>query len=343
MIPELKQINPEKKGIIETLWPLVVTATPNKIKFAREVCEDELNTKYFGYQEVKFADGERFFQFGDNLRDREVFIIASTEQPDSNLVNLLLLADAAKLSGAASRVTIIFTYFGWARADRKDAPRKSLGVSTIAKLFKAVNADRVMILDPHFSQLQALFYALDIKCDLLFGSSVLSSYIQEFGLKNFVVTSLDGGGQKIVKAYSERLNVPYYLTFKERHETDQTRIVGENGDKVAMTTILGADDLTSTLGSLLHAAQAYKKRGVKYFYGAVTHFVATELNRDKLLFALDNPVIDGLFITDSVAFPEEVKKHHKVHIVPLKKLMAYVIFNTYYRRSISRLFKRIKS
>jgi len=340
MIPELRQINPRKKEIIENLWPLVVTATPNKIGFARQVCEEELNTKYFGYQEVEFADGERFFQFGNNLRDREVFIITSTEQLDDKLVDALILSDAAKLSGAASRVTIIFTYFGWARADRKDAPRKSLAVATIAKLFKTVNVDRVMILDPHFSQLQAIFYALDIKCDLLFGSGVLAEYIRRFGLKNFAVASVDGSGQKIVKDYSERFKVPYYLTFKERHATDQTRIVGENGNKIEIKTILGADDLTSTLGSLLEAAKNYKQRGVEFFYGAVTHFVATEKNVEAILKALDNPLIDGLFATDSVSFPEKVGQHPKIQIAPLKELVAYVIFNTYYRRSISQLFKK---
>jgi len=339
MIPSLKRVDAHKKEMIETLWPLVVTATPNKIDFAREVCR-ELNSKYCDYQRVIFAEGERFFQMNDNLRDREVFIITSTEQPDSNLVDLLLLADTAKLSCAASRLTVIFTYFGWARGDRKDAPRKSLAVATIAKLIKAIDVDRVMILDPHFSQIQAIFYSLNIKCDLLFGSVILSDYIKEVGLENFAATSLDGGGQKIVKDYSERLGVPYYLTFKERFEADQTKIVGENGDKIEIENILGADDLTSTLNSMIHAAENYKQRGVKHFYGAVTHFVAVEKNVDALLKALDNPCIDGLFTTDSVSFPDKVRRHPKLHIVSLKELMAYVIFNTYYRQSISEIFKK---
>ncbi len=339
MIPELNEIGDIKKAMIETLWPLVVTATPNKAEFAKSVCF-ELGIEYAGYKREEFADGERFFQFEGNVRDKEVFIITSTEQPDSNLVDLLLLCDAAKLSGAASRVTVIFTYFGWARGDRKDAPRKSLSVATIAKLIKVVGVDRVMILDPHFSQLQTIFFAMGIKCDLLFGSVILSDYIKEAGLENFAATSLDGGGQKIVKDYSERLGVPYYLTFKERFKTDQTKIVGENGDKIEIENILGADDLTSTLSSMLHAAKNYKQRGVKHFYGAVTHFVAVEKNVTALLKALDSPYIDGLFATDSVSFPPEVKQHPKLHIVSLKNLIAYVIFNTYYRQSISKIFKK---
>ncbi len=340
MIPSLESVDHRKKEIIETLWPLAVTATPNKVEFARDVC-GELGIEYSAYQRRVFADGERFFQMEGNLRDREVFIITSTEQPDSNLVDLLLLADTVKSSCAASRVTVIFTYFGWARSDRKDAPRKSLSVATIAKLIKAMDVDRIMILDPHFSQIQAIFYGLNIKCDLLFGSTILAGYIkQRINLEKFGVSSLDGGGQKIVKDYSERLSLPYYLTFKERFETDQTKIVGGNGDKIEIEGVLGADDLTSTLGSLLHAAKNYKQHGVKLFYGAVTHFVATKKNVRALLKVLDNPLIDGLFVTDSVSFPDKARQHPKLFIVPLKELIAYVIFNTYYRQSISEIFKK---
>jgi len=213
----------------------------------------------------RFSDGEIWVKYGENIRGRDVFLIQSTNPPSDNLVELLIMLDAAKRA-SAKRITAVIPYFGYARQDRKDQPRVAITAKLMANLITSAGADRVMTMDLHASQIQGYF---DIPMDHLYGSSIFLNYLNNLS-DNLVVVSPDVGGIKIARAYSKMLNSGLIVIDKRRPKDNITEVMNIIGD-VENKDILLVDDLIDTAGTFVNATKALKEKGANRIFGAITH------------------------------------------------------------------------
>lgn len=274
----------------------------------------------------RFSDGEIWVKYGENIRGREVFIIQSTNPPAENLVELLILIDAAKRA-SAKRITAVIPYFGYARQDRKDQPRVSITAKLMANLITVAGADRVMTMDLHASQIQGFF---DIPVDHLYGSSIFLKRLANLS-DNLSVVSPDVGGIKIARAYAKMLNCGLVVIDKRRPKQNIAEVMNIIGE-VEGKDILLVDDLIDTAGTFVGAAKALKEKGANKIYGAVTHAVLSGPAFDRL----NEGFIDQLFVTDTVDYNHEGSEYiTKVSAAPL---FADAILRTYNNESISSLF-----
>ena len=242
----------------------------------------------------RFADGELFVKIDENVRGRDVYIIQPTNPPAENLIELLLLMDAARRASAA-RITAVIPYFGYARQDRKDQPRVAISAKLVANLVSSAGADRVLAMDFHSHQLQGFF---DIPVDHLYAAPVMYEYLRKKRLTDLVVVSPDVGGLKMAHAYSQTMEAGLAIVAKRRKsatEVESMAVIGEIKGK----NILLVDDLTETAGTLTAAAALLKKKGAKQILACVSHAI---LN-DTGIARLRKSVIDELITTDTVQRP----------------------------------------
>ena len=205
------------------------------------------------------AINEIWVKYGENIRGREVFLIQSTHAPADNMMELLIMIDAAKRA-SAKRITAVIPYFGYSRQDRKDQPRVSITAKLVANLLTVAGADRVVALDLHASQIQGFF---DIPVDHLYGSSIFVKRVSNLS-DNLVVVSPDVGGIKMARSYARRLNANLVVIDKNRPKPNIAEVVNIIGD-VADKDVLLVDDLVDTAGTLVGAIQALKDRGAKKY------------------------------------------------------------------------------
>ena len=213
----------------------------------------------------RFSDGEIWVKYLENIRGSDIFIVQSTNPPAENLLELLIMVDAAKRA-SANRITAVIPYFGYSRQDRKDQPRVSITAKLIANLITGAGADRVVTMDLHAAQIQGFF---DIPFDHLYGSSIFSGLFNDIK-DNLVVVSPDVGGIKIARSYAKRLNASLVVIDKRRPKqnlAEVVHIIGSVKDK----DVLIVDDLIDTAGTFVGAIDALKKEGARNIYGAVTH------------------------------------------------------------------------
>ena len=197
--------------MIDNLPPIKVFAGTKSQYMAEEICRD-LGVDLGKMNIQHFADGEFEVSFEESIRGCEVYLVQSTFPNSDNLMELLLMIDAAKRASAASIIAVM-PYFGWARQDRKDKPRVSIAAKLVADLLTTAGVDRVITMDLHADQIQGFF---DIPVDHLYASSVFIPYIQSLNLENLVIASPDVGGAKRANSYSKYLNVPLVLCHKQR-------------------------------------------------------------------------------------------------------------------------------
>lgn len=274
----------------------------------------------------RFSDGEIWVKYGENIRGRDVFLIQSTNPPSDNLVELLIMLDAAKRA-SAKRITAVIPYFGYARQDRKDQPRVAITAKLMANLITSAGADRVMTMDLHASQIQGYF---DIPMDHLYGSSIFLNYLNNLS-DNLVVVSPDVGGIKIARAYSKMLNSGLIVIDKRRPKDNITEVMNIIGD-VEDKDILLVDDLIDTAGTFVNATKALKEKGAKRIFGAITHPLLSGPAYDRI----NESQIDKLFVTDTINFDEtKCKRIIKISAAPL---FGDAILRTYKNESISSLF-----
>ena len=280
-----------------------------------------------GALEVKrFSDGEIWVKYGENIRGREVFVIQSTNPPAENLMELLIMIDAAKRA-SAKRVTAVIPYFGYARQDRKDQPRVSVTAKLVANLLTEAGADRVVTMDLHASQIQGFF---DIPVDHLYGSSIFIHHLKNLS-DNLAVVSPDVGGIKIARAYAKMLHSGLIVIDKRRPKQNLAEImniIGEVEDK----DILLVDDLIDTAGTFVGASKALKDKGARKIFGAVTH----PLLSGPAFKRLNESEVDTLFVTDTINF--DSSQSEKIKILSAAPLFAEAILRTYNNESISSLF-----
>lgn len=275
----------------------------------------------------RFSDGEIWVKYGENIRGSEMFIIQSTNTPAENLLELLIMIDAARRA-SAKKITAVLPYFGYARQDRKDQPRVSITAKLVANLITKAGADRVMTMDLHAAQIQGFF---DIPLDHLFGSSIFLSNLAEIS-DNLVVVSPDVGGIKMARSYAKKLNASLVVIDKRRPKQNQavvTNIIGDVNGK----DVLLVDDLIDTAGTFCVAIEALKAKGAKRIFGSVTHPLLSGNAVEKL----NNSSLEKLFVSDTIPLKEE-HRSEKIEICSASDLFAEAIIRTYKNESISSLF-----
>ncbi|NUN08246.1 MAG: ribose-phosphate pyrophosphokinase [Ignavibacteriaceae bacterium] len=279
----------------------------------------------------KFSDGEIWVKYGENIRGTEVFIIQSTNPPAENLMELLIMVDAAKRA-SAKRITVVMPYFGYARQDRKDQPRVSITAKLIANVITVAGADRVLTMDLHASQIQGFF---DIPFDHLYGSSIFVSALENLS-DNLVVVSPDVGGIKIARSYAKRLNANLIVIDKRRPKQNMVEIVNIIGE-VEDKDVLLVDDLIDTAGTFVGAIEALKQNGARRIFGAVTH----PLLSGNAIERLKGAPIEKLFVTDSIDISD--KACDNIEVLDSSWLFSEAIEMIYKNESISSLFANDKS
>ncbi|HTL48176.1 MAG TPA: ribose-phosphate pyrophosphokinase [Verrucomicrobiae bacterium] len=280
----------------------------------------------------RFPEGEIQIQIRDNVRGKDVFILQSTcTPPNDNLMELLILIDAAKRA-SAKRVTAVLPFFGYARQDRKDRPRVPITAKLVANLLTKAGADRILTMDLHAGQIQGFF---DIPVDHLYSISVLSEYLEKKQLQNLVVVSPDIGGIRMARAYATILNAKLAIVDKKREDATKTHvmnIIGSVEDKNVVIT----DDLVSTGGSLVEAARALKEAGALDVYAAVVHPILAGPAIDRL----KKSDIKELIVTNSIPLGEE-KKIPVIKQLSVAGLLAEAIFRIHNNESVSSLFSKV--
>ena len=275
---------------------------------------------------VRFSDGEFETCYEETVRGSHVFIIQSTYPPTDNLMELLLMIDAAKRA-SAYKVCAVIPYFGFARQDRKDCPRVAIGAKLVANLLMAAGVDRVMTMDLHADQIQGFF---DIPVDHLYGSSVLLPYIEELKLDNLVVASPDMGGSKRANAYAKYLNAGLAICHKSR---EKANVVGEMTaiGEVEGKNVVIVDDMIDTAGTITKAADMLKEKGAKSVRAIASHAVLSGPAYERI----EESALEEVIFTNSIPLRKETSKIQELTIADI---FAKTIMNVYNCESISSNF-----
>ena len=240
---------------------------------AKRVCE-ELGCQLGNLRIDRFSDGEFCAYFEESVRGQSVYLVQPTCPSSDNLMELLLMIDAAKRASAAKVIAVI-PYFGWARQDRKDKPRVSIGAKLVANMIQGAGADRVITVDLHADQIQGFF---DISVDHIYGSNVLAPYVAGLNLKKLIVASPDVGGSKRASNFAKKLHVltdreiPMVICYKNRPDFNKVSEIRVLGDVYGKDVVL-FDDIADTAGTLCKAAEVMNAAGAKTVRAVVTHGV----------------------------------------------------------------------
>ncbi|OGU18492.1 MAG: ribose-phosphate pyrophosphokinase [Ignavibacteria bacterium GWA2_55_25] len=280
-----------------------------------------------GKLELKnFSDGEIWVKYSDNIRGDDVFLIQSTPPPAENLLELLILIDAARRA-SANRITVVIPYFGYARQDRKDQPRVSVSAKLVANLITEAGADRLITMDLHAPQIQGFF---DIPMDHLYASAVFTDYFRKKNIPNLAVVSPDVGGIKMARSYAKRLEADLIMIDKRRPKANEVEVMNIIGN-VAGKNIIIVDDLIDTAGTFVNAVAAVKKNGAQDVYGACTHPILS----GKAIERINASAVKSVVVTDSIQVRGE---SDKIEFRSVAKLFAEAIIRTHNNQSISSLF-----
>jgi ribose-phosphate pyrophosphokinase len=273
-----------------------------------------------------FSDGEFQPCFDESVRGCMVFIVQSTNPPADNLFELLLMIDAAKRA-SAYKVIAVIPYYGFARQDRKDRPRVSIGSKLSADLLSAAGVDRIITMDLHADQIQGFF---DVPVDHLFGSAIFAPYIDKMKLNNLTISAPDMGGSKRANAYSRHLQSEMVLCYKLRKKPnviEEMSIIGE----VEGRNVVIIDDMVDTAGTLVLAANMMKERGATSIRAVATHPILSGNAVERI----DGSALEELVVTDSVPF---VNTSRKIKILSIADIFANTILAVTTNKSISTNF-----
>jgi len=279
----------------------------------------------------QFADGEIFVRIDRNARGRDVYIVQPTGAPADNIMELLLLIDAARRASAA-RVTAVIPYFGYGRQDRKDQPRVAIGAKLAANLIVAAGADRVISIDFHQHQIQGFF---DIPVDHLYAAPVITSYFRSLGLDDLVVVAPDVGSAKMARGTARRLDATFAIIDKRRPKANVSEVLNVVGEVEGMTCLL-IDDMVDTAGTLANAVVALRERGAKTVYAAATH----PLLSGEAVARLSNAPIEEMVVMNTIDVPEH-KRFEGLRILSVADLLAKAIDHVHSNESVSQLFEEL--
>ena len=289
---------------------------------AEKVCEKlgcplgNMNIQYF-------ADGEFVVSYEESIRGCEVYLVQSTFPNSDNLLELLLMIDAAKRASAKKIIPVI-PYFGWARQDRKDKPRVSIGAKLIADLLTTAGIDRVITLDLHADQIQGFF---DCPVDHLLASSIFLPYIQSMKLEDLVIASPDVGGSKRASSYAKYLGVDLVLCHKQRAKANVVESMKIIGDVKGKNVII-LDDMVDTAGTITKAADLMIENGALSVRAFASHGVLSDPATERI----EKSKLTAIYFTDSIPLKKESEK---IKVLSVAELIANTIINVNTNKSIS--------
>ena len=296
-------------------------------RLAKTICE-KLKVPLGDAEVTRFEDGEVAVKFNENIRGGDVFVVQATGAPAENLMELLVMLDAAKRA-SARRVTAVMPYFGYARQDRKDQPRAPITAKLVANLITVAGADRALTMDLHSAQIQGFF---DIPFDHLYAAPVLIDYFAQKNIPDLVVVAPDVGGVKMARAYAKRLGADLALTDKRRPRPDSVEIMNIIGDVEGKNAVL-FDDLVTTGGTLCQAAETIREQGARDIYAGVTHGVFSP----GALARIEQSPIKELVITDTVNH-DSLPLLPKITQLSVAGLLGEAVQRIHEERSLSSLF-----
>jgi ribose-phosphate pyrophosphokinase len=274
----------------------------------------------------RFADTELGPSFNESVRGCEVFLIQSTCPPAENLMELMLMVDAAKRASAHT-VNIVMPYFGYARQDRKDKPRVSIGAKVVADFIQSVGTSRLMTCDLHAGQIQGFF---DIPVDHLDGATVTAPYIKSLTLDNLIFASPDVGGVVRTRAFAKKFGAEIVVCDKMRLRANEIASMQVIGDVTGMNVVL-VDDIVDTAGTICKAADLLMERGAKSVRAVVTHPLLSGPAHDRIRAS----ALTELIVCDTIPLREQ---NEKIRVISLAELFAAAIRNVVTHESISSLF-----
>ena len=296
-------------------------------RLASAIC-DHLQVPLGDVDVSRFEDGEVSVRFNENIRGGDVFIIQSTGAPADNLMELLIMLDAAKRA-SARRVTAVLPYFGYARQDRKDQPRAPISAKMVANLITVAGADRVLTMDLHSAQIQGFF---DIPFDHLYSAPVLIDYFSHKNIPNLMVVAPDIGSVKMARAYAKRLNCDLALVDKRRPRADAVEVMTIIGEVEGKNVVM-FDDVVTTARTLCQAAEALRRNGAREIRGGVTHGVFCPGSIERI----EQSPIQELVVTDTLDH-SAMERPASIVELSVAGLLGEAVQRIHEERSLSSLF-----
>ena len=273
-----------------------------------------------------FSDGEFQPSFEETVRGQDVFIVQSTMPPAENLLELLLMVDAAKRA-SARKIIVVIPYFGLARQDRKDQPRVAIGAKLVANMLMASGIDRIMTMDLHADQIQGFF---EVPVDHLYGSTIFNAEIEKINNGKLIMAAPDAGGTKRSNSYAKRLNIGLAICHKQRRKPNEVAEMTVIGDVKGKDVIL-VDDMCDTAGTLTKAADLFMEQGALSVRAFCTHAVLSGPAYERIT----KSKITELIVTDTIPLK---KPHDKIRVISVADLFADVIRRMVNNQSISSHF-----
>lgn len=299
-------------------------------ELARKICE-HLELPLGEALVSAFSDGEIRVEIGDNVRGRDVFLIQSTCPPTNhNLMELLIMIDAVKRA-SARRITAVIPYFGYARQDRKVAPRVPITAKLVADLLSTAGADRILTMDLHVGQIQGFF---DIPVDNLYASPIMIPYIRENFQNDLTIVSPDAGGVPRARAYAKRLEAALGLIDKRRDAPGKAKAMNLIGEVLGKDAVI-LDDIIDTGGTLSLAADVILQRGARNVNACCTHAVLSGPAVERV----ENSPLHRLVVTDTIPLGEAARACAKIVQLPVSHIFARALLSIHQEDSISSLFE----
>jgi ribose-phosphate pyrophosphokinase len=305
-----------------TLPPIKVFAGEASRYLGESICK-ELGIELGKMNKERFADGEFEVGFEESIRGAEVYLVQSTFPTSENLMELLLMIDAAKRASAAHIIAVV-PYFGWARQDRKDKPRVSIAAKLVADLLSTAGISRLITMDLHADQIQGFF---NVPVDHLYASSIFIPYIESLHLKEMVIASPDVGGAKRANSYAKYFDVPLVLCHKTRAKANVVEKMTVIGDVTDKNVVL-VDDIIDTAGTMTKAADLLLANGAKSVRALCSHPVMSNPATERVL----ESGLEEIIFTDSIPYNKE---NNKATVLPVAKLFADTIRRIHNNQSIS--------
>jgi len=304
----------------------------NSNKYLSEKISKYLKNRLVNSSIRRFADGEIYIEINENIRGNSIFLIQSISSPaNDNLMELLLCVDALKRS-SAKNITAVIPYFGYARQDRKVAPRTSISAKLVSNLITKAGADRIVTVDLHAGQIQGFF---DIPVDNLFATPIFTRHIKrKIKNKNLICVAPDVGGVERARALGRKLSAELAIIDKRRSAPGKSLVMNVIGNVKGKICII-VDDLIDSGGTIVNATEALKKRGAKEVHVYVTHGVLSGDAVEKI----KKSKIKNLVVTDTINISDRVKKVRNIEILSISNLLAEAIKRISNSTSVSDLFK----
>ena len=308
---------------------LVVFSGNSNPELAQDVCR-HIGIRLGDAKVKTFSDGEIQVEIRENVRGKDVFVLQSTCAPvNDHLVELLLMIDAFKRS-SAQRITAVVPYYGYARQDKKVAPRVPISAKLVADLLERAGANRIITMDLHAGQIQGFF---NVPVDNLFAAPVLLQYMRENFTNNTVIVSPDAGGVERARAFAKRLKAHLAIIDKRREAPNQAEAMNVVGDVESRVAVI-LDDMVDTAGTLTQGAQALMDRGASEIHACCSHAVLS----GPAVKRIEDSVISTLVVTNTIPLGQGARVSDKIRVLSVSKLLAEAIHRCHTGSSVSSLF-----